>query len=540
MGDNLGKANIETSDNLQSPAAMRGHASAQKKSHKGTLKAIGLVTVGAVLGVSTALHFSAVAQRQSVGLNLPVEEVRMLSEVFGRIKSDYVEEVDDKRLIKEAINGMVSGLDPHSAFLDQDAFRDMQTSTLGKFGGLGIEVGMEDGFVKVISPIDDTPAYKAGIKAGDFILKVNDTTLRGITLNEAVKRMRGDVGTEAVLTVLRRGEPRELVFNVKRAVIEIQSVRTRQIEPGIAYVRLTQFEQTTADKMVRAINELYKQNNGNVRGMVLDLRNDPGGVLDAAVAVSAAFLPEGKLVVYTDGRINESKMRLYAKKEDYLRRGSKEDPLAKLNPAVKNVPLVVLVNQGTASASEIVAGALQDHQRALIMGSQSFGKGSVQTLLPLGNNTAVKLTTARYFTPNGRAIQAKGIKPDKQVDDGLNRLSMREADLERHLSSEEERKVIDAIKNSAADDEKRREAEEKKRAEDEKIEYKPKMAQDGKPIDFVLQQAVNHLKGDAVAANPREWLAMQNGGKPANATVAAAASAKAKAAETDKSDAPKK
>jgi carboxyl-terminal processing protease len=511
-------------------------AAARRPSEMSKLKSLGLIGIGTVLGVSIAMHFSAVAQRQSGISNLPIEELRMLSDVFGRIKADYVEEVDDKRLIKEAINGMVSGLDPHSAFLDQDALRDMQTATSGKFGGLGIEVGMEEGFVKVISPIDDTPAFKAGVKAGDFILKVNDTTLRGITLNEAVKRMRGDVGTEAVLTILRRGESRELVFNVKRAIIEIQSVRTRQLQPGIAYIRLTQFEQATAEKLVRAINDSYKQNNGNVKGMVLDLRNDPGGVLDAAVAVSAAFLPEDKLVVYTDGRVPEAKMRLHARKEDYQRRGAKEDPLAKLNPAVKNVPLVVLVNNGTASASEIVAGALQDHKRAMVMGTPTFGKGSVQTLLPLGNNTAIKLTTARYFTPNGRVIQAKGIAPDKQVDDGTYRLQMREADLERHLSSDEEKKAIDAIKKSEADEAKRREAEAAKK-DDEKIEYKPRMATDGKPIDFVLQQAVNHLVGEAVAANPKEWLAMQNkDAKEAKATpsVAAAKPADAKGAPAQK------
>ncbi|MEI6737587.1 MAG: S41 family peptidase, partial [Pseudomonadota bacterium] len=302
------------------------------------MKAIGLVGLGAVLGVSLSLNFSAVAERQSTMFNLPIEEVRMLSEVFGRVKAGYVEEVDDKRLIKEAINGMLNGLDPHSAFLDADAYKDMLAATTGKFGGLGIEVGSEDGFVKVISPIDDTPAYKAGIKSGDYILKVNQTNLRGVSLTEAVKRMRGEAGTEAVLTILRRGEAKELVFNVKRAIIEIQSVRSRQLEPGIAYIRLTQFEQATAEKMVRAINDAYKQNKGQIKGMILDLRNDPGGVLEASVAVSAAFLPKNALVVYTEGRIEDAKMRLSAKKEDYQRRGGKSDVLAELNPAAKTVP----------------------------------------------------------------------------------------------------------------------------------------------------------------------------------------------------------
>jgi carboxyl-terminal processing protease len=485
-------------------------AASAKFSNK--MKAAGLVSLGAVLGVSLSLHFSAVAERQSSILNLPIEEVRMLSEVYGRVKAGYVEEVDDKKLMKEAINGMLNGLDPHSAFLDEDAFKDMQAATSGKFGGLGIEVGSEDGFVKVISPIDDTPAFKAGIKSGDFIIKVNDTNLRGLNLNEAVKRMRGEAGTEAVLTVLRRGESSELIFNVKRAVIEIQSVRTRQLEPGIGYLRLTQFEASTPEKMVRAINDIYKQNNNQLKGLVLDLRNDPGGVLDASVAVSAAFLPKDALVVYTEGRVPDAKMRLYAKKEDYQRRGGKEDVLAKLNPGVKTVPLLVLINNGSASASEIVAGALQDHKRAVIMGTQSFGKGSVQTLLPISNNAAIKLTTARYFTPNGRSIQAKGIVPDKQVDDGFQRLIMREADLERHLSSDEEKKAIEAIKTAKPIDKDATEPVAKK--DEPKIEYKPKMAADGKPIDFVLQQALNHFNGEAIAANPKEWFAMTNA-KPA-------------------------
>ena len=411
------------------------------------LKAAGLVGLGAIAGVMLSLNFSAVAERQSTMLNLPIEEVRMLSEVFGRIKSDYVEDVDDKRLIKEAINGMLTGLDPHSAFLDADAFKEMQTTTTGKFGGLGIEVGAEDGFVRVISPIDDTPAFRAGIKSGDFIIKVDETSLRGISLTEAVKRMRGEAGTEAKLTILRRGEAKELVFNVKRAIIDIQSVRSRLIEPGYAVIRLTQFEENTGEKMTRAIIDAYKQNGGALKGLVLDLRNDPGGLLNASVAVSAAFLPKDALVVYTDGRVEDAKMRLHARKENYLRSPNREDYLAKLPPSIKDVPMVVLVNNGTASASEIVAGALQDHKRATIMGSQTFGKGSVQTILPLGNNSAIKLTTARYYTPNGRSIQAKGIVPDVSVDDGSQRLTMREADLDRHLVGDDEKKAAEALKS---------------------------------------------------------------------------------------------
>lgn len=489
-------------------------------------KAASLVGLGAVIGVALSLNFSAVAEKQSPVLNLPIDEVRMLSEVFGRIKSDYVEDVDDKRLIKEAINGMLTGLDPHSAFLDQDAFKELQTTTTGKFGGLGIEVGMEEGFVKVISPIDDTPAYRAGIKAGDYIIKVDDTSLRGMSLNDAVKKMRGETGTEAVLTVLRKGEPAELVFRVKRAIIEIQSVRMRPIEPGYAVIRITQFEDATGEKLVRAINDVYRQNPAGLKGLVLDLRNDPGGLLNAAVAVSAAFLPKDALVVYTDGRIEDAKMRLLARRENYIRNPVREDYLAKLPAAIKTVPIIVLVNNGTASASEIVAGALQDHKRATVMGSQTFGKGSVQTILPLRNNTAIKLTTARYYTPNGRSIQAKGITPDIEVEDGAPRIAMREADLERHLVGEDEKNAKDEKKPEVPaeilkDGHTAVSAQEKlaagvkpssgklaKKDEPAKhVEYKPAMGADGKPIDFVLQQALNQLKGLPVQSTPQSQIA---------------------------------
>ena len=514
------------------------------------IKAAGLVGFGAIAGVMLSLNFSAVAERQSTMLNLPIEEVRMLSEVFGRIKSDYVEDVDDKRLIKEAINGMLTGLDPHSAFLDADAFKEMQTTTTGKFGGLGIEVGAEDGFVRVISPIDDTPAFRAGIKSGDFIIKVDETSLRGISLTEAVKRMRGEAGTEAKLTILRRGEAKELIFNVKRAVIEIQSVRSRLIEPGYAVIRLTQFEENTGEKMTRAIIDAYKQNGGALKGLVLDLRNDPGGLLNASVAVSAAFLPKDALVVYTDGRIEDAKMRLHARKENYLRSPNREDYLTKLPPSIKDVPMVVLVNNGTASASEIVAGALQDHKRATIMGSQTFGKGSVQTILPLGNNSAIKLTTARYYTPNGRSIQAKGIAPDVAVDDGSQRLGMREADLDRHLVGDDEKKATEQLKLKAkleskpdavlapnkndkngnvkssatggqsGQDENATDADVTSlsaldKGDEKPVEYKPLNGLDGKPVDFVLQQAMNQLKGLPVAANPRALVASVSSTSPA-------------------------
>jgi carboxyl-terminal processing protease len=448
---------------------------------------VALIVLGAVLGVLISLNFSAVAQKGSGPL--PVEDLRAFSEVFGRIKSDYVEPVEDKKLISEAINGMLSGLDPHSAYLDADAFRELQVGTQGEFGGLGIEVGMEDGFVKVISPIEDTPAYKAGLKPGDLIIKLDDTNVKGMSLNDAVKRMRGKPNTDITLTIIRKGEPKPRVITLTRAVIQIQSVKSKQLDAGYGYVRITQFQEHTAEKLVSALDKLYRDNNGQLKGLILDLRNDPGGLLNAAVAVSAAFLPQNALVVYTDGRTEDSKMRLYASPEYYMR-GSKDDVIKKLPAGVKAVPMVVLINGGSASASEIVAGALQDHKRAIIMGTQSFGKGSVQTILPLGNNTAIKLTTARYFTPNGRSIQAKGIVPDIPVEEATIAesdpgLRMREADLERHLSNPTE-KEEEPSKPAAA--------------QTKEGEGEPKKAAGGAPefgskSDYQLNQALNLLKG---------------------------------------------
>ncbi len=398
----------------------------------------GLIIAGVLIGVAISLNFSAVAQRESTSraqLPLPIEELRAFTEVFGKVKQDYVEPVEDKKLITEAINGMLTGLDPHSAYLDQEAFREMQVGTQGEFGGLGIEVGMEDGFVKVISPIDDTPASRAGVMAGDLIVKLDDTSVKGLTLNDAVKQMRGKPNTQIRLTIVRKGEPNPLEITLTRAVIKIQSVKSTTLEPGYAYFRVTQFQESTGELLARAIENHVK---GPMKGIILDLRNDPGGLLNSAVAVTAMFIDPGKLVVYTDGRADDSKMRLSASPEFYLRGRNREDFVRRLPAEIRKVPMVVLVNGGSASASEIVAGALQDHNRAVIMGQQTFGKGSVQTILPLGNNTAIKLTTARYYTPNGRSIQAKGITPDIPLQSAIDKnasLRIREADLTKHLES---------------------------------------------------------------------------------------------------------
>jgi carboxyl-terminal processing protease len=465
------------------------------------MQQLGLIALGVCLGVLVSLNFSAVAQREVLG-PLPVEELRAFTEVFGRIKSDYVEPVEDKKLITEAITGMLAGLDPHSAYLDQDAFRELQVGTQGEFGGLGIEVGMEDGFVKVVSPIDDSPASRAGIKSGDLIVKLDDSSVKGMALNDAVKRMRGKPNTQITLTLVRKGEPKPIVVTLTRAVIKIQSVKSKLLEPGYAYFRVTQFQEHTGETLANAIQTLFKQNQGPMKGIVLDLRNDPGGLLNGAVAVSAAFLPQNSLVVYTDGRTEDAKMRLTASPENYVRGRVKDDYLSKLPAEIKNVPMVVLVNGGSASASEIVAGALQDHKRAVIMGTPTFGKGSVQTILPLGNNTAIKLTTARYYTPNGRSIQAKGIVPDIALDDGTKTadasLKLREADLEKHLINDRAKEEKDKAAAAAAS----------VNAFNFKPAPRPKDVdeKDTKPLpgevvaksDYELGQAVTFLKSGAI------------------------------------------
>ncbi|MBK8959091.1 MAG: S41 family peptidase [Proteobacteria bacterium] len=356
---------------------------------------------------------------------IPVDDIRVLVEVLHKIKSDYVEAIDDKTLIENAMRGMLSGLDPHSAYLDADDYTDLQEGTSGEFGGLGIEVGMEEGFVKVISPIDDTPAQQAGVQAGDTIIKLDDTLVKGMSINDAVKKMRGKPGSDITLTILREGEQKPLTFKLTRALIKVASVRSRLLEPGYGYIRVSQFQAATGEDVIKQLGELKAKSGDKLNGLILDLRNNPGGILGAAVSISDAFLESGK-IVYTDGRVADSKLEFSAKPPDML----------------NGAPLIVLINEGSASASEIVAGALQDRGRALIMGRRSFGKGSVQTILPMNNRSALKLTTARYFTPNGRSIQAEGIKPDIVIDKvkvssikSAGADTIKEADLSRHLAN---------------------------------------------------------------------------------------------------------
>ena len=398
------------------------------------LKQAGLICAGLVGGILISLQIPALAEKEARA-TLPIEELRTFAEVFNAIKQGYVEPVDDKKLITHAISGMLSNLDPHSSYLDADAYKDLQVGTQGKFGGLGIEVGMEDGLVKVISPIEDTPADRGGVKTGDLIFKLDDSQVKGMTLSDAVKRMRGKPKTSIKLSILRKGEAKPIEITLVREEIKVQSVKSKLVEDGYGYLRITSFQEDTAASLVKHLVDLYQP--GPLKGLVLDLRNDPGGLLNTAIGVSAAFLPPKTLVTSTDGRTPDAKHQFYAHPEDYLR-GSKDDYLKNLPALARKVPMVVLINGGSASASEIVAGALQDHKRAVIMGTTSFGKGSVQTVLPLPGNAAIKLTTARYFTPSGRSIQAKGIVPDIVVEESANGASstrLREADLENHLEN---------------------------------------------------------------------------------------------------------
>ncbi|MDZ4142589.1 MAG: S41 family peptidase [Methylotenera sp.] len=465
-----------------------------KNKYRGFTK-VGLICSGLVLGFMLSLTYSAVAEKVA-NPQLPLEDLRAFAEVFGKIKSDYVEPVEDKKLISEAINGMLTGLDPHSTYMDADAFKDMQATTQGEFGGLGIEVGMEDGLVKVISPIEDSPAYKAGVKSGDLIMKLDDKLVKGMTLNDAVKIMRGKPDTTIVLTILRKNETKPLLVTLVRAIIKTKSVKYKMTEPGYAYVRVSQFQERTGEDLAKAIKTMHDENKGPFKGLVLDLRNDPGGLLNGAVGVSAAFLPQDALVVYTEGRTPDSKMNLTVSPENYVRGGAANDYMRDIPEDLKTVPMVVLINAGSASASEIVAGALQDHKRATLIGVRTFGKGSVQTIMPMNNGAAIKLTTARYFTPNGRSIQAKGIEPDYLVEDGTDQsYNVHEADLTRHLSNPKDEKasvptmaeVISPAKEAA-----KVKLDEKKYAEPT-APIEPASKED---LQFV--QAMNFLKGQPV------------------------------------------
>jgi carboxyl-terminal processing protease len=421
-----------------------------------------LLFSGLFAGVLLSIGHGVFAEKDEVRATLPVEELRTFSDVFGRIKNDYVVDVDDKELIENAIRGMLSGLDPHSAYLDAEEFTELQVGTTGQFGGLGIEVGMEDGFVKVIAPIDDTPAERAGVQAGDLIIRLDDTPVKGMTLNDAVKIMRGKPGSTIELTIVREGLDKPIKVSITRDIIKVKSVRARMLDPGYGYLRISQFQSKTADYMVDAIDDLIKENKGQLKGLILDLRNNPGGVLNGAVAVSDAFLTKG-MIVYTEGRIADSRLRFNATPDDII----------------DGAPLVVLVNQGSASASEIVAGALQDHKRAIIVGAKTFGKGSVQTILPLSSDSALKLTTARYYTPSGRSIQAEGITPDIVLE------TIEVAQVETNIEPLKESDLTHHLKNGNGD----------KSGKDKETDKDDSKGKSLVKDDYMLYEALNLLKG---------------------------------------------
>lgn len=422
-----------------------------------------ILFLGVFIGAGLSLDSAVLAKRansQAGPSTLPLDELKTFTEVFSKIKSDYVEDVQDKKLLEDAITGMLSGLDPHSTYLDPQGYKEVRIGTEGQFGGLGIEVTMENGFVKVVSPIEDTPAARAGLKPGDLIVRLDDKAVKGMTLAQAVKMMRGKPGSNITLTVVREGENKPLKVTITRAVIKIRSVKSRLLEPNYGYVRVTQFQANTAKNLRNALRKLEKDNDGKLTGVILDLRNNPGGVLNAAVAVSDLFLKKGT-IVYTEGRVDDSKLTFEAQPDE----------------ALEDAPIVVLVNGGSASASEIVAGALQDNGRAIVMGTKTFGKGSVQTIMPMSNGAALKLTTARYFTPNGRSIQATGIEPDivteqaKLTREQTATSRLKEADLAGHLGN---------AQSSEPDN--------------DKVEEKPSKPS-GAADDFQLNEALNLLKG---------------------------------------------
>jgi len=459
-----------------------------------SFKNAGLVTLGVILGVAVTMQYSGLAHKPSLE-GMPVDSLRQLANAYHIIQSDYVEPVDQRKLFVQATSGMVAALDPHSAYLDRKAYRELREGTEGRFVGLGIEIGQSDeGYIKIVNPIEDSPAWRAGIKPGDLIARIDGAAVRDMELDEAIKRMRGEPHTKVVLSIVRQGSPEPLEFTITREEIVQKSVKGKIVAPGYAWVHISQFQERTVDDLAARLAALAREAPA-LKGLVLDLRNDPGGLLQGAIGVAAAFLPAGAEVVSTNGQLEDSRARFYGRPEYYML-SSGADPLAGLPALFKSVPMVVLVNTGSASASEIVAGALQDYKRAAVVGSPTFGKGSVQTIRPLRGDTAVKLTTARYYTPGGRSIQARGIVPDVPVDetaedDGMNALRMREADLQRHLSNDRDRE--EATREDDIEEQMRILARERTR----------KPLELGSADDFQLAQALRQLQGLPVQLSKR-------------------------------------
>ena len=460
-------------------------------------KNFALIAIGLIAGVAATIQLSATAQQSST---LPLDELRTLSNVFAQIKREYVEPIEDKQLLTDAVKGMVSSLDPHSSFLDKKDFSE----TSGKFAGLGIEISSEDGLVKVMNPIEDSPAARAGLQAGDLITRLDDKPVRGMTLDKAVRTMRGEPGTKITLMVYRKSEERTFPVTITRAEIKVQSVKTKILDNDIAWVRITSFQERTVPDLAKRLSDIATQD-PKLKGIILDLRNNGGGLLQGAVGVAAAFLPPNAIIVSTKGQAPDSTQVFNATPEMY-RLGEPGDPLASVPAMFKSLPMVVLVNAYSASASEIVAGALQDYKRATIVGKTTFGKGSVQTVRPLTSDSALKITTAYYYTPNGRSIQAYGIKPDIAVDqnkdgDPDDVLITREIDSEKHLrnkQSSEEKLIEDREKRRLEELQRMEEKNANKTPEDREKEKSKKPPEFGSADDFMLQQALAFLNGQPV------------------------------------------
>jgi carboxyl-terminal processing protease len=472
------------------------------------LKNIGLIAAGLATGVFATLQLSASAQQpaSAAAAPLPLDQLRLFAEVFGQIKHEYVEPVDDKKLLTAAIKGMVSSLDPHSSYLDKTDYQELQEQTKGRFAGLGIEISQEDGLIKVISPIEDTPAFHAGIRPGDLITRINDKPVRGMTLDQAVKQMRGEPGTKVTLTIFRKSDDRTFPVTVTRAIIRVQSVKSKVVAPGYAYVRITSFQERTVPDLASKLADIAREQ-PNLKGFVLDLRNNGGGLLQSAVGVAGAFLQPNSVVVSTNGQIADSKQVYRDTYDNYRLPSFDSDPLRNLPAVYKSVPMIVLTNAYSASASEIVAGALQDQHRALIVGKTTFGKGSVQTVRPLTSDTALRLTTAYYYTPSGRSIQNKGIRPDLAVDqyaegDPDDALVTREVDYSNHLANtqdpnekkEQEQREQDRLQQL----QQLEDANDKKTPEQRAKDRERKPIEFGSADDFMLQQALNKLEGKPV------------------------------------------
>ncbi len=469
-------------------------------------KNIALILAGLTTGVLATLQFSSAAQQQAASAPLPLEQLRLFAEVFGEIKHDYVEPVDDKKLLTEAIKGMVASLDPHSSYLDKTDYQELQEQTKGRFAGLGIEISQEDGLIKVISPIEDTPAFRAGIRPGDLITRINDKPVRGMTLDQAVKQMRGEPGTKVTLTIFRKSEERTFPVTVTRAIIRVQSVKTKILAPGYVYVRITSFQERTVPDLAAKLEDIARQQ-PNLKGLILDLRNNGGGLLQSAVGVAGVFLPPNSVVVSTNGQIPESKQVYRDTYDNYRLPSFNSDPLKGLPAIYKTVPMIVLTNAYSASASEIVAGALQDQHRALILGKTTFGKGSVQTVRPLTADTALRLTTAYYYTPSGRSIQNKGIRPDIPVDqfaegDPDDALITREVDYSNHLANtqdpNEKKEQEQREQDRMIQLQQLEEQNDKKTPEQRQKDRMRKPVEFGSPDDFMLEQGLNKLEGKPV------------------------------------------